>query len=149
MTDIKYNPINPDKFLDITKATAYEVAAHSLQHLIDQGCKSVDLNNPKLCMYFGANNTMCGAAPFIREKSKLREGEGWIDQVKAGAAPNDHQNLIERLQLTHDNLDCEYTNFWWDYNELRELIGELTEDESAHLDGLWESILKLHQKLLS
>jgi hypothetical protein len=31
------NPINPDKFLDITKATAQEVVEFALDHLIEQG----------------------------------------------------------------------------------------------------------------
>ena len=146
MTDIKYNPINPDKFLDITKGTAYEVAVYGLEHLIEQDCQSKE-ENGNACLYDAGGGIMCIAAPCIRDKSRMVEREGWGSQVLNGAAPEDHEDLIECLQSVHDRLYQEDGFYAQLFGELQRHIGEMSESGEAYLHTLWESVLKLHERL--
>lgn len=99
----EFNPINPDKFLDITKATAQEVAEFSLNHLIKQGRRSVDSPSGSTCKYDGFDGLMCAAAPFIQDKDLMVEKKSWSEQVKGGAVSQDHCYLISALQNFHDS----------------------------------------------
>ena len=152
MTNFKYNPINPDNFLDITTASAYQVAVHSLQHLIDQDCQSNLTSEPTESgnsAYRGVGGAMCAAAPFAPDKDRIEEGWSWRWHVRRGDVPPNHELLIERLQAIHDDLSHEDTDFSTHYEKLQDFIGELAKNELAHLMDLWGYILKLSSKLVN
>ena len=100
-TNKEFNPINPDKFYDLTEMTAQEVFEASMNHLIEQGersyCGSVDE-----CAYNGPNGLMCAAAIFICKYKRRFEGEDWVGVTIDGGAPEDHKELITKIQEFHD-----------------------------------------------
>lgn len=91
------NPINPNNFLDITKATAQEVFDFAVNHLRTQKTESVNSNGA--CVYKGPNGLMCGAAPFIQNYNPEMEGSGYEDIPNQ---PANHRQLICDIQEIHD-----------------------------------------------
>ena len=102
------NPINPDKFLDIRYATAQEVAEFALDHLIEQGCRSV--NSEGSCKYKGENGAMCAAAPFIpnyieemdKAYGQFEYDTSWYGICNVTGIDSEHEDLIKQLQRFHD-----------------------------------------------
>lgn len=101
-----FNPIDPNNFLDITKATAQEVLSFAEEHLMKQGCRSLN-SDGDTCAYKGENGLMCAAAPFIPNYvDEMDDGHGWFNLVwdEDFDVPSDHEGLISTLQKFHDDV---------------------------------------------
>ena len=85
----------------LPQATEQEVFDQAAKHLLTQNTKSTvgDVN----CRYRGENGLMCAAGCFISddEYDPEMEGEIWQELI---LAPNKHKELINDLQIIHD--DC-------------------------------------------
>lgn len=95
----EFNPINKDKFLDITKATEQEVFDFACEHLLTQKERSESETN---CRYKGDEGLMCAAAPFIPNYKYNMEGVPWEDLVFGWEVPDNYISLIASLQVIHD-----------------------------------------------
>ena len=95
----------------------------SYNHIIKQGCPSVDDNGN--CLYRGPDNTMCAAGPFITDyEVEEREGYNWVESlVKVNIKPTKKDIFIERLQSCHDKASCSVF-FIVDYKRYMEILAE-------------------------
>lgn len=113
------NPIDPNNFLDITKASDQEVFDFAVNHLRKQGKQSKQGDG---CMYKHPDGLMCAAAPFIRNYADYMEGTNYNSIVEDDAdcfgegvennQPYDHSDLITRLQSIHDLVNFKSPSDW-------------------------------------
>jgi hypothetical protein len=127
------NPINPDKFLDITQATAQEVVEFALDHLIEQGKVSFN-EGLEQCEYKG-EVCMCAAAPFIPNyKSKFDGiGTGWRTLTEEGEVPIEHASLIYDLQYFHDGTLINASDYRYPSRILQTTLDNIAGDHNVNL----------------
>lgn len=86
----------------IKEKSPQEVFDFVAKHLLNQMSKSW---SPKenVCLY-RSGSLRCAAGCLISDAQYSRdiEGYGWDDLVKWGYAPEEHSQMIEKLQLVHD-----------------------------------------------
>lgn len=83
-------------------ATAQEVFDQIVDHLRNQGCKSIADNR---CLYRNGQ-LKCAAGCLIGddEYSPLMEGGSWSVLISMRRIPSDHEKLIDRMQFVHDQI---------------------------------------------
>jgi hypothetical protein len=89
----------------LPNATAQEVFEQSAKHLLSQNAKSISIDS-KNCMY-KQGSLACAAGCFIAddEYSPAMEEMGWSYLALLGKVPSAHMDLIQDLQMVHDELD--------------------------------------------
>lgn len=93
----------------LPQATAQEVFEQVANHLIKQNAKSIDtLNKEKLCVYLDkSTGNKCAAGCLIAdsEYNYHFENNTWYHLIVNYKIPNNHAELITRLQRIHDKYE--------------------------------------------
>jgi hypothetical protein len=97
----------------LPQATEQEVFDQVVTHLLTQGqkCQDFDDDMNPVCAYRNSDGQSCAAGCLIgfgeyREESF--EGKSWQVLIDEEIVPENHKNLISRLQSIHDNTLAEY-----------------------------------------
>lgn len=93
--------ITIDGFEDMSAQEIFDISAG---HLLGQMRKSQDEEGT--CRYRGPEGLMCAAGPFLDgnkiSPGKLVEGMSWLSLLSLGHVPEEHADLVSRLQAIHD-----------------------------------------------
>lgn len=91
----------------LPEATAQQVFDQVKAHLLEQMTKSI--TSQATCHYH-LNDLRCAAGCLITEDEYKPEMEGntWKKLVQRKLVPPNHQELITRLQIIHDDFPPEY-----------------------------------------
>jgi predicted house-cleaning noncanonical NTP pyrophosphatase (MazG superfamily) len=90
---------------NLGEKSALEVIDFVKEHLLKQGCKSLQIvDDDTRCLYRGPNGTKCAAGCLIPDEDYDPKMEGllWEELVEKYDFDNPHNELIDRLQAIHD-----------------------------------------------
>lgn len=109
------------KPFDYTKMTDQEVFDVVREHLLSQGCPSMDIAGTS-CLYRGVDDKMCAAGIFLSDDDAEDVDAinvSWEAVVSHLELDPIHINLISDLQSVHDNMSAFDTN---DSSVFKELV---------------------------
>lgn len=115
----------------LSQATAQEVFDQVAKHLLTQNAKSVTFNEDygkDFCMYRGDNGLKCAAGCLIGDDEYRNDMEDYL-YSSLRESPEEHQELITRLQCIHDQREvkewkselkslAEDTHLEWKFDKL-------------------------------
>jgi len=88
----------------LPQATAQEVFNQVASHLLNQNRQSLR-EGSNICMYRGDGSLQCAAGCLIGdgEYKEEMEVQPWVTLTALGRVPEEHEELINELQVLHDN----------------------------------------------
>lgn len=91
----------------LPQATTLEVFNQVEEHLLSQNIKSINLDTGTCCYRYSDLSCAAGCLILDEEYNPLMEGNTWKDLVSVGMVPREHCELIEKLQVIHDEYKVE------------------------------------------